>query len=83
MKSGALLEEVDQKLGIIIEGQQTIERKVDTLTKTQSHLNARVERTEVLYSARTHDERHSGYAAMGSRRYSCCSPPRTGAATTR
>jgi hypothetical protein len=36
-----------------------------------------------LYPARTHDVRQSGHAAIGSRRYSWCSPPRTGAATTR
>ena len=34
-------------------------------------------------TARTHDERQLRHAAIDSRRYSWCSPPRTGVATTR
>ena len=44
---GALIEDVDQKLGTIIEGQQTIERKLDTLTRSHHHLDERVTRSEI------------------------------------
>lgn len=44
---GALIEDVDQKLGTIIEGQQTIERKLDTLTRNHYRLDERVTRSEV------------------------------------
>ena len=42
---GALLEDVDQKLGTIIEGQQTIERKLDTLSNNHYQLEHRVTRS--------------------------------------
>lgn len=44
---GALIEDVDQKLGTIIEGQQTIERKLDTLTANHYRLDERVTRSEI------------------------------------
>jgi len=44
---GALLEDVDQKLGTIIEGQQTIERKLDTLSNNHYKLEHRVTRSEI------------------------------------
>lgn len=44
---GALIEDVDQKLGTIIEGQQTIERKLDTLTTNHYCLDERVTRSEI------------------------------------
>jgi hypothetical protein len=34
---GALLEDVDHKLGTIIEGQQTIERKLDIASMARDH----------------------------------------------
>jgi hypothetical protein len=39
---GALLEDVDSKLGTIIEGQQTIERKLDRPSKNHHDLKRRV-----------------------------------------
>lgn len=44
---GALLEDVDQKLGTIIEGQQVIERKIDVLAKDHHYLDERVTRSEI------------------------------------
>ncbi len=44
---GPLLEDVDQKLGTIIEGQQTIERKLDTLSNNHYQLEHRVTRSEI------------------------------------
>lgn len=44
---GALIEDVDQKLGTIIEGQQTIERKLDTLAGSHYRLDERVARSEI------------------------------------
>lgn len=48
---GALLEDVDHKLGTIIEGQQTIERKIDTLSKNHRELEHRVTRSEIRLDA--------------------------------
>ena len=44
---GALLEDVDQKLGVIIEGQQAMDRKLNTLVKDNHHLDQRVTRSEI------------------------------------
>lgn len=44
---GALLEDVDQKLVTIIEGQQTIDRKLDSISKDVHHLDKRVTQSEI------------------------------------
>lgn len=44
---GALIEDVDQKLGTIIEGQRTIERKLDVLNRNHHQVEQRVTRTEI------------------------------------
>ena len=44
---GALLENVDYKLGTIIEGQQTIERKIDTLAGKHHQVEQRVTKAEI------------------------------------
>ena len=44
---GTLLEDVDHKLGTIIEGQQVIDRKLDVFAKNHYHLEQRVTHSEI------------------------------------
>lgn len=44
---GTLLEDIDQKLGIISESQQMTDQKLDRFISGQNNLTQRVDRTEI------------------------------------
>ncbi|MEX2053201.1 MAG: hypothetical protein WD898_03180 [Candidatus Paceibacterota bacterium] len=48
---GVLLEDIDQKLGLLAEGQQTIQHQISSMAQGQEKLAKRMDRAEVRLDA--------------------------------